>query len=82
MVQRYELQKALDGEWEVIDRFTGQSVVEQGVTMTDMPLEEADDLVDLLNWMCCNVLITGAMARALRHFRRIRCSRAASSTSQ
>ena len=50
MGQRYELQKTLDGEWEVIDRFTGLPVVEQGVTMTDMPLEEADDLVDLLNY--------------------------------
>ena len=40
----------LDGEWEVIDRFTGLPVVEQGVTMTGMPLEEADDLVDLLNY--------------------------------
>lgn len=31
---------------------------------------------------CCNVLITDAMARPLRHFRRARCSKAASSTSQ
>jgi hypothetical protein len=50
MGQRYEMQKTADGEWDVIDVFTGLPVVEQGVTMTDMPFEEADDLVDLLNY--------------------------------
>jgi hypothetical protein len=50
MRQRYELQKTRDGEWDVIDVFTGQPVVEQGVTMSDMSREEADDLVDLLNY--------------------------------
>jgi hypothetical protein len=50
MGQRYDMQTTPNGDWEVIDRFTGLPVVEQGVTMTDMPLEEADDLVDLLNY--------------------------------
>jgi hypothetical protein len=50
MGQRYDMQRTPNGEWEVIDRFTGLPVVEQGVTMTNMPLEEADDLVDLLNF--------------------------------
>ena len=42
--------KTPDGKWDVIDVFTGLPVVEQGVTMSDMPFEEADDLVDLLNY--------------------------------
>jgi hypothetical protein len=50
MGQRNWMQKTRDGEWDVIDVFTGQPVVEQGVTMSDMPFEEADDLVDLLNY--------------------------------
>ncbi|TIL29500.1 hypothetical protein [Mesorhizobium sp.] len=50
MGRRYDMQKTPNGEWEVIDRFTGLPVVEQGVTMTNMPLEEADDLVELLNY--------------------------------
>ena len=50
MGQRYEMQKTRDGEWDVVDVFTGLLVVEQGVTMSDMPHEEADDLVDLLNY--------------------------------
>jgi hypothetical protein len=54
MAQRYEMQKTPDGQWDVIDVFTGRPVIEQGVPLIHMPLEEADDLVDLLNYRDIN----------------------------
>jgi len=47
--QRYDLRQELDGTWTVFDVFTGLPVVEDGVPLIDMPMEEADDLLDLLN---------------------------------
>ncbi|PAQ10646.1 hypothetical protein [Mesorhizobium temperatum] len=49
MVQRYGIEKTPEGTWDIIDMFTGLPVVEVGVPLIDMPIEEADDLVDLLN---------------------------------
>ncbi|TIP80838.1 MAG: hypothetical protein E5X63_30035 [Mesorhizobium sp.] len=49
MTQRYDIEKTPEGTWDIIDVFTGMPVVEVGVPLIDMPIEEADDLVDLLN---------------------------------
>ncbi|MER9331172.1 MULTISPECIES: hypothetical protein [unclassified Mesorhizobium] len=50
MTQRYDLEKTPEGSWDVIDVFTGMPVVEVGVPLIDMPIEEADDLLELLNY--------------------------------
>ncbi|MER8523141.1 hypothetical protein NKH56_27895 [Mesorhizobium sp. M1076] len=50
MTQRYDIEKTPEGTWDVIDVFTGLPVVEVGVPLIDMPIEEADDLVGLLNY--------------------------------
>ncbi|MER8376755.1 hypothetical protein [Mesorhizobium sp. M1409] len=42
--------KTPEGTWDIIDMFTGMPVVEVGVPLIDMPIDEADDLVDLLNF--------------------------------
>jgi hypothetical protein len=47
--QRYDLRRKPDGTWTVFDVFAGLPVVEDGVPLVDMPMEEADDLLDLLN---------------------------------
>ncbi|SJM34607.1 hypothetical protein [Mesorhizobium delmotii] len=49
MAQRYDIEKTPEGTWDIIDVFTGLPVVEVGVPLIDMPIEEADHLVDLLN---------------------------------
>ncbi|RWP38950.1 MAG: hypothetical protein EOR04_24950 [Mesorhizobium sp.] len=49
MTQRYDIEKTPEGTWDIIDVFTGMPVVEIGVPLIDMPIEEADDLVELLN---------------------------------
>ena len=38
-----------DGFWTVYDIFTGEPALVQGVFLTRCEMEEADDLVDLLN---------------------------------
>jgi hypothetical protein len=48
MLQRYGIEKTPEGTWDIVDVFTGLAV-EVGVPLIDMPIEEADDLVDLLN---------------------------------
>ena len=48
MAQRYELQKD-ETNWSVVDRFTGQPAIEEGIPLTELELGAADDLVDLLN---------------------------------
>lgn len=52
--QRFDLRKQPDGQWSVIDVFTGWPVVVSGHTMENMAMDEADDLVDLLNWQDVN----------------------------
>lgn len=49
MPQRYGIEKTPEGTWDIADVFTGLPVVEVGIPLIDMPMEEADDLVDLLN---------------------------------
>ncbi|MER8753354.1 hypothetical protein NKH57_29750 [Mesorhizobium sp. M1050] len=43
------MERTPEGTWDVIDVFTGMPAVELGVPLIDMPVEEADDLVELLN---------------------------------
>ncbi|WP_192361582.1 hypothetical protein [Mesorhizobium mediterraneum] len=49
MAQHYDIEKTPEGTWDIIDVFTGMAVVEVGVPLIDMPIEEADGLVELLN---------------------------------
>ena len=49
MAQRYDIEKSPDGRWMVIDRFTGWPAEEQGMLLVGLLMEEADDLLDLLN---------------------------------
>ncbi|MER8484621.1 hypothetical protein [Mesorhizobium sp. M1322] len=44
MTQRYDIEKTPEGTWDVIDVFTGLPVVEVGVPLIDMPIEEASQL--------------------------------------
>jgi hypothetical protein len=46
---RYDMRKEPDGSWTVFDIFTGQPAVVDDVQMVNLEIEEADDLVDLLN---------------------------------
>lgn len=47
---RYDMQQDQDQRgWTVVDRFTGWPAEVNGVAQTGLPLEDADDLVDLLN---------------------------------
>ena len=48
--QRYDLRKEPDGTWTVFEIATGQPVVVSGMLSTGLTGEEADDLVDLLNY--------------------------------
>jgi len=47
--QRYHMEKEPGGTWRVLDVFTGRPVVEDEVVLVHLDIEEADDLVDLLN---------------------------------
>jgi hypothetical protein len=48
--QRYDLRKEPDGTWTVFDVFTGLPYEEtDGIRAEGMTMEEADDLVDLVN---------------------------------
>ena len=49
MAHRYETEKCPDGRWMVIDRFTAQPVEEEGMLLVGLLIEEADDMLDLLN---------------------------------
>lgn len=49
MAQRYELDQAADGTWLVRDRFTGTPATYDGELLDGLEMDEADDLVDLLN---------------------------------
>jgi hypothetical protein len=47
---RYDLQKSPDGTWMVVDVFTGWPVRVKGELLAGMDVEEADYLVNLLNF--------------------------------
>ena len=50
MTDRYAMQRDQDQRsWTVVDRFTGWPAQVNGLAQTGLPLEDADDLVDLLN---------------------------------
>ncbi|MBB4001581.1 hypothetical protein [Aurantimonas endophytica] len=46
---RYTLRKDPDGTWRVVDIFTDLPAVVHSQVMILMDMEEADDIVDLLN---------------------------------
>ncbi len=49
MQQRYDIRKEADETWTVIDVFTGLPVLIDGRSMVKLEMDEADDIVDLLN---------------------------------
>lgn len=49
MTKRYDMQKAHNGLWSVIDMFTGQPATLDGVLMVGLQLIEADDMLYILN---------------------------------
>lgn len=48
---RYDMRKQPNGLWTVYDIFTGQPARVGGAAQTDLGIERADDLVDLMNRM-------------------------------
>jgi hypothetical protein len=46
---RYNLRKEYDGSWTVFDIFTGMPAEVNGIPQDGLEMEQADDLVDLLN---------------------------------
>lgn len=48
--RRYDLRKEPDGTWKVIDVFTGWPSYADGMPSTGLDLQDADDLVDQLNY--------------------------------
>jgi hypothetical protein len=47
--QRYDIRKEADGSWTVFDVFTGLPWEDQAFKAEGMSMEQADDLVDLVN---------------------------------
>jgi hypothetical protein len=48
---RYDMRKENDGSWTVFDIFTGLPAKVKGVLQDGLDMEQADDLVDLLNYL-------------------------------
>lgn len=48
--QRYDLRKELDGTWTVFDVFTGWAAEVNGRPAKQLDAQDADELVDLLNY--------------------------------
>jgi hypothetical protein len=46
---RYDLRREDDGTWTVFDIFTGAPAIAEGEILAGLEMEDADDLVDLLN---------------------------------
>ncbi|PJO48973.1 hypothetical protein [Brucella pituitosa] len=46
---RYDLRKEDDGSWTVFDIFTGMPAEVNSIPQDGLEMEQADDLVDLLN---------------------------------
>lgn len=46
---RYTIRKEENGTWSVVDIFTDLPAVVRDVVLIRMDMEEADDMVDLLN---------------------------------
>ncbi len=47
--RRFDIREERDGSWTVIDIFTGQPGELFGEPMVDLTIEEADDIVEILN---------------------------------
>jgi hypothetical protein len=47
--QRYDMREKPDGSWSVIDVFTGQPATLDGILMVGFEIQEADDILDLIN---------------------------------
>ncbi|PWE52297.1 hypothetical protein DEM27_31650 [Metarhizobium album] len=48
---RYDMRQEEDESWTVFDIFTGLPVSVNGVPQDGLEMEQADDLVDLLNYL-------------------------------
>lgn len=48
---RYDMRKEKDGTWTVFDIFTGEPAKVNDVPQEGLEMEQADDLVDLLNYL-------------------------------
>ena len=48
MVAPYDIREDAEG-WSIVDHATGAVALVNGVTQTSLGLEDADDLLDLLN---------------------------------
>lgn len=46
---RYDIRKEDDDTWTVFDIFTGAPAIAEGEILAGLEMEDADDLVDLLN---------------------------------
>lgn len=46
---RYDMKQLMDGTWAVIDIFTGLVAMVNETYVTDLDIQEADDMVDWLN---------------------------------
>ncbi len=46
---RYGMRRNENGYWTVYDIFTGEPAIVNDIVMSALEMEEADDLVDLLN---------------------------------
>jgi len=49
MTQRYDMRMERNGTWTVFDIATGQPALVNDVEQVDLEMDQADDLVDLLN---------------------------------
>jgi len=49
MAQRYEIRKEPDDLWSIIDVFTGQLATLEGVLRVGLKIQEADDMLYILN---------------------------------
>ena len=49
MTQRYDMRMKRNGTWTVFDIATGQPALVNDVEQVDLEMDQADDLVDLLN---------------------------------
>ena len=51
VVSRFDMRKEQDGTWTVFDIFTKLAAEIDGIPFLGMTIEEADDAIDLLNWL-------------------------------
>ena len=49
MAQRYEIRKEAHDLWSIIDVFTGQPATLEGVLMVGLKIQEANDMLYILN---------------------------------